>query len=488
VPNPIKIKNILYIVFIFLFLSSCTSHNKAYRTGDKTECHTSNECNNAFIEQHKKDNYDLAFIEYSERGNVFSRERLSGVIRHIEAEEKNPSGIMVIVYVHGWKHNASLESNNVRKFRKLLKTISKKQLSNRKVIGVYVGWRGETFKHEPLKTLTYWGRKNVARQVGSGGVSELLLKLNKITSSADKEDKNILAIAGHSFGGAIILSAMKDILINHLINTEKVNPTECGTKTNFQKACSAGCYKTKNFADGILLLNPAVEANELLQIKELVTEERCYAKNQQKLLHILSSNADKPNKYAFRIGQTLGVSIRERESRLKRKIFIGDTQNKKDIEIDEHELDVTTVGNYQPFITGKSTSKKNDLKNIKPANCTKETEEQIDEHTPCQGTGECVSKKYKNKNFPSSPYEPISIVSTDAKFINSHSDIFNENVIAYMITAVLENQNKKSGFPNNNQIIKDHCYGKSGIPTKFNFKNCTNFFRRLYVEDFCNGF
>lgn len=474
---------ILVIPIVFLLFNSCSVPNKMHRFSEKKIC-VEDSCENSTIEIHQKDNYDLAFVEFSERGNIFSRKKLDDVINHIEKEEKNKDGIMLLIYAHGWRHNASnVESGNVRKFRKLLKIVSKNKISKRKTIGVYIGWRGLTSNTEPFKTLTYWGRKNVARQVGNGGVSELLLRLNKITNK--RNNKNIFVISGHSFGAAVILASIKGILLDRVINIKESNPEFCDTKNNFKEVCSGKCYKTEGFGDGIILLNPAVEANELLQIKELVTKERCYSREQPKLLHILSSSSDKANKYAFQIGQLLGVSLRNSEIKLPRKIFIGDTDSKKNIELNEFNLDTKTVGNYSPFITGKSVSREV-LSNDKMKKCKDRKGSFNENYIPCFGEGKCVSDKIKN--FPSSPYEPVSIVYTNSPFINSHTDVFNENVVAYMASAIIENQYKRSKILPESLVLSKNCFGKRGNPLKFNFNKCNNFFRDLYVEDFCREF
>lgn len=480
-----KVKQLIRVTLvgsIVFLLSTCTTQNTPFRTGVVSNCIT-NGCNDAVIEIHSKEQYDLTFVEFSERGNVFSREKLKQVIAHIEKEEKaSKTGIMLLVYAHGWKHNASnIKLGNVEKFRKLLKIVSKNKISNKKVIGLYIGWRGLTLNTEPLKTLTYWGRKSTARQVGSGGVSELLLKLKRITTT--NTNKNIFIISGHSFGAAVILSAMKDILISYVINTEKVAVSKCGLKESFKNTCSKGCVKTKPFGDGIILINPAVEANELLQLKELVTEERCYAKEQVKLLHVLSSNADKATRTAFKVGQYLGVSLRESEKSLDRRIFIGDSLEKKNIKLQERDLDITTIGNYSPFITGK----KSNSEISKSSGCKERKEDLLVSYKACMGNGDCV-KRNANENFPSSPYEPISVISTDSPFINSHTDVFNENVVAYISTVVLENQYKQTKKIPPNEPVKTHCFGKNDIPSKFDFANCEAFFRKKYIDDFCQEF
>ncbi len=91
----------------------------------------------------KGENYDLAFIEFSDRGNLFNREKYNEVVNYISEQKDTEDGVAVFVYVHGWKHNASNEKNgDVQNFRKVLKIASETNKSKRKVIGVYVGWRG----------------------------------------------------------------------------------------------------------------------------------------------------------------------------------------------------------------------------------------------------------------------------------------------------------------------------------------------------------
>jgi hypothetical protein len=486
-------KNIIIttIVFIMLFvviLSSCNTPNIMHRNAGSKECFKDN-CDKALIEKHRKEkeNYDLTFIEFTERGNLFDRTKLNKVLKHIETEkEENKNGIMLLVYIHGWKHNASNASNgDVRKFRRLLKIVNNNQINDKKVIGVYIGWRGLTLNIEPFKTLTYWGRKNVARQVGNGGVSEVLLRLEKIVKNKTKLNKNIFVIAGHSFGAAVISAAMKDILISKVVNIEKVD--KCNTVSNYKKDCKDGCYKTESFGDGIILLNPAIEANEFVQIKELITEKKCYTREQPKLMHILSSDSDKATKGFFKPGQILGVSITEAEEELERDIFSVDqekncTKEKNcTIILNEYELDTTTIGNYSPFRTARSKNRQ-DINEKHKHLCMNKTANLTECFIPCRGKNECVGHKDKHRHFPVSPFEPLSVVYTDADFMKSHTDIFNETVTAYMISAVIENQ-----FKQNKDIYKNKdipCFKEKTGNRVFYFSNCLEFFREKYRKDF----
>lgn len=459
----------LLLLTLVTFNSGCVQ-NAAYRTKAPAFCYQNN-CESAFIEHHNHPNegYDLAFVEFSERGNVFDRERMNEVIQYINNQEKNSrDGIMLLVYAHGWHHNAKNQENgDVNDFRNTLRITSKNRFDKRKVIGVYIGWRGESLGIDHLNLVTYWGRKNTARQVGGGSVSELLLRLNQIAARGEEHNKNIFVITGHSLGAALILTAMKDALLERLISAQYVKPGQCGTVRHFRGICSAGCYKARSFGDGIFLVNPAVEANALVQIKEYLSEQRCYKRDQPKLMHILSSDTDLPTRYAFGIGQFIGVSLMDQEASLTRRIFIGDSLQRKKIYLDEHELDTFTIGNYPVFRTGRSTG--------------------INGYEPCEGKGNCISdeeRKTYGENFPVAPFEPVSIIYVDKSFMKGHNDIFNKEVLSYIATAIIENKYKQNPNIVNKHLLKE-CTKKDEKKkvTRFSFQSCQSVFRKVYSKD-----
>jgi hypothetical protein len=90
--------------------------------------------------------FDLAFVEFTERGNVFDRDRMHAVLNHVDMLAKQPDGVLVVVFTHGWKHNASPTDANLGSFREWLDRIARLEVTkgqrNRRVMGIYIGWRG----------------------------------------------------------------------------------------------------------------------------------------------------------------------------------------------------------------------------------------------------------------------------------------------------------------------------------------------------------
>ena len=177
------------------FLAGCVP-NQAFRTQGEVDCVSDFVgCKNALIEKYEK--YDLAFIEFTDRGNLFSRTRYAHVLERIKKAADADPGAAVIVFVHGWKNNASFDDANVKSFRQMLKILSDNGLTfGRRPIGIYVGWRGLSVDMAGVKELTYWERKAVAQEVGKGGVTEVLLRLRQVTAA----NRNLYVVVGHSFG------------------------------------------------------------------------------------------------------------------------------------------------------------------------------------------------------------------------------------------------------------------------------------------------
>jgi hypothetical protein len=414
------IARVFYLSISASAISGCVA-NQPWRTHDLVKQCPGNGCDTTIIQQYK--GFDLAFVEFTERGNVFNRDRMQAVLDHVQTQANEAKGVAAIVFVHGWKHNASEDDGNVQSFLKLLEKAAALGdkgllLKGRKLVGIYIGWRGLSLDLPILKELSYWDRKAVAHEVGKGGVTEFLLRLEG-TMAEEKDpkrgpidpNKNLFLVVGHSFGGAVVLTALNEVLIERIVAAE---PAESGK----------GCVETRPFGHGVVLLNPAIEANEALQLKELASQI-CFALTQQKLMHVISSDADEATNKAFRIGQWLGVSLRWSEARIEWKF------RNKTVQLEESDLDTITVGNFIPLQTGQLKASRQSPGSWSYASCV--------ERTDCLADRE----KYEPKHIPASRYEPLAFIHTDSAFIADHNDIFNENVAAYLAAILAEARDKR---------------------------------------------
>jgi len=200
---------ITWIIIIGLVFNGCVQ-NQPFRKYQSQECNI-NSKNSCIIEKGK--GYELGFIEFTERGNRFNDTQKDLILA--KAKEYIDNNGTVIVFVHGWHHNADINDGNVQSMREGLKKISKYIRHDDKVFGIYVGWRGEAFRLLQTEVFTFWDRKAVAQEVGNGGVSEFFLDLERIRSITKAKSPK-LVIVGHSFGGAIVLSALEETLTSKL--------------------------------------------------------------------------------------------------------------------------------------------------------------------------------------------------------------------------------------------------------------------------------
>jgi hypothetical protein len=441
-----------------MLLSACAP-NAAYRTESLAQRCPPQGCDKAVLERHP--DYDLGFVEFTDRGNVFDRNNLDTLLNYVQRQAAQPDGAAVIVFVHGWHHNAAPDDRNLKSFRTMLQQAAAHHVTDqRRLIGIYVGWRGQTLDIPGLEAVTFWARKNTAHEVGNGGLTEVLLRLEYLLSPdqtnnpAKDVNKNVFVTLGHSFGGTVLLSALNDVLLDRVVNAQKVGD----------------CYQTRPFGHGVILLNPAVEANEILPLREAVAQKGCFADNQQKLLHVLSSDADIATRIAFKAGQYLGVSLIQGEVPLKRQY------GRRTITLHERDLDTITIGNYLPFRTGRSILH---TPGIRDPRCSPDDVERDECYINYQDNGEQHLKNQLAQHIPTQPHEPLHFLYTDRNFMANHNDVFNPDVAGYIV-AVVKEAGYKRALMNGaataaSMKAKDKvCFGDKG---NFSFPHCFDYYK-----------
>jgi len=421
---PAILRTVLSTSFFLLVLVNCCLVH-AYESGSRT----------TLWDKSTNEGYRLAVLEFTERGNLANRALFTQLKKELATIDKS----LVAVFIHGWKHSAAPDDSNLQSFRRMLTMLRQARVvaKSREIVGVYLGWPGVSVQLPFLEEATFWGRKAVAQEVGKGGVTEVLVALENIQTAAGKD--RMMVTIGHSFGGAIVASALSEVLLSRVIDAKP--DSNCSLSGEDQ--CTEPCVLARNFGDAVVLINPAIEANEVLPLKSLVAE-RCFPPNQPKLLHVLSTDADVATNRYFPLGQTLSMLMWNEEPALYHS-FRG-----KEILLNEHQLDTITVGNYSPYWTGRLFSDKTGYKYCSLA---------IGNAKKCPGVPEDI------QSIPTASFEPLSFISTGKEFMNDHNDIFNTQVIAYLATIVREALTVKEMTGRNKYSID--CYG-----IKMSFGEC----------------
>lgn len=279
--------------------------------------------------------YELHFVEFDDQGWLYpeprgAAPRLDGapwdqadhLVKRLSGLLEQGEYLNLIVYVHGWKHNADVGDDNLRKFRGLLKATAVLEklssapgsaLAPRKVVGIYIGWRGKSWNiPDWALNLSFWSRKAAAQHVALGAVQDLFARLRAIQSrysaangrgsclvTGDKNDAGARCrirslIVGHSFGAAIVYAAVAPQLIESLSvaydRPEVRNPAE--------KAIDG----IDPVADMVVLLNPAFEASRFEPLRRAADRYRPRLRRPPVMVVVTSEN-DWATRYTFPLGR-----------------------------------------------------------------------------------------------------------------------------------------------------------------------------------------
>ena len=406
----------LLVIGSAVLITGC-AQNAPYHTlpGEPGNCRhspTADECVQAYYQEY--DGFDLAFAEFSDRGNAFSDRFIGDVLERIQ-QRADSDGVVLVTFIHGWKHNAEESDPNLVDFKRALGAVQGileadfggTALGQRRLVGLYIGWRGASLDVPILNNSTFWDRKAVAEEVGKGGVTRLLLELDQITRA---DDKNVMVVIGHSFGGAIVVSALNDVL----------------TERTVQRTRRRGYART--IGDGVLVLNPAIEANQSLSFVEAAIQAD-YRPEQYPLFVSLSTDADLATHYAFPGGQTLGLLLTWQQEDLKRSYYYDRLEPDQEKALREEHLDTTTVGNFAPFLTHRLTARSDgDGTVFEVKTCDSDPQGCVPRGLTTLGGQPAI------RNLPK--HYPLYFYKTDATVMEGHNDIFNQRVRAFVVTII----------------------------------------------------
>jgi len=277
-----------------------------------------------FLDRNDKE-FDLGVIELSDDGHVsddVQKDQVFARLREVALGGKGKSvdyrkspGAVVIVFVHGWHHRSKVCDNNLACFRRVLQALSEAGgKEGRPVFGVYVGWRGDTFEKK-ASAFSFYDRKATAHHIGHEAGREILLDLDDTYRELnDRIDNGLrhpvtMVTAGHSFGGALVFSAVEGALVRELRNLE--GPGSVHVVGRRAEPCGAEQVRPirPGIGDLVVLVNPAFEAR---RYREFVSDETTpgrYARGQLPVLLTVASEGDSAVKVAFPIGRSLYFSV-----------------------------------------------------------------------------------------------------------------------------------------------------------------------------------
>ncbi|NMG76238.1 hypothetical protein [Aromatoleum diolicum] len=274
----------------------------------------------------KEPPYTLHFIEFDDQGWLYPDTNADGYVKEmgaahgqldravadVRSQLDDGKRVLLLVYVHGWKHSAAHDDRDVRRFRQMLadaayldeKRPTAEDASKRRVVGIYVGWRGAgRFSAEnPLVYLSFWSRKNAALHVSEGAARELFGRLRALRERVNHEDVRRpplrTVVIGHSFGAWVVFSALSPSLLELL-----ASPVDAARDASSAAARSAWRRaRLRQAADIVVLVNPAFEASRYQPVHHLAQRLKL-ADYEPPVLLLVTSTADRATRQLFPVGR-----------------------------------------------------------------------------------------------------------------------------------------------------------------------------------------
>jgi hypothetical protein len=256
--------------------------------------------------------YYFATVEFDDQGWFWDRRQMEGLLRFLydyRDEAGKPGEFLIFAHAHGWQHRADACDNNVVCFQRLLERldVSERTYNDvtpeeprppRKVVGIFIAWRGKSGTVPKLNATTFWSRKRAGNRVGIGGVTELLTRLDDYRRLRNKDhrgDKTQLVISGHSFGGQVIYKALAEPLIERATSM-------VGRSVDRRVEGDYGYEVAKSIGDLVVLVNPAFEGSAFESLQFAATN-RCYPERQRPVMLVVTSVADQATRLAFPAGR-----------------------------------------------------------------------------------------------------------------------------------------------------------------------------------------
>ena len=266
--------------------------------------------------------YELYVVQSDDFGTLWSVPTAQRVLGRV-AELSDRQNVTVVVFIHGWHHNADPEDPNYQDFEKRLAAINERLNAPQvqaargksttepttKVVGIYIGWRGRAL-YKDLDYLTMWWRKDAAERVGDGDVREFVLRLqrqylrvNSIhqDSKAPRPHMGLITF-GHSFGAQVLIKTLSTTLERSL--TERTDFQADLIQQESIPHSPPVRVPIDSFGDINVLINPATEAYQYARIDTLV-RQTTYPWCQLPQILVISSDKDTPRSYFFPIARGL---------------------------------------------------------------------------------------------------------------------------------------------------------------------------------------
>ena len=285
----------------------------------------------------------VSYVEIDEQGSFQDRGQLD---RALEVVARTGKAKYVVVFVHGWFHDAAPDDQNVQRFKCALNNLqSIDGNAAEEVVGVYVGWRGASWTIPGVKYATFWDRKNTSEEIGRGSLVEFLTRLERVVKPTP-DSPNKLMLVGHSFGASVVFNSIGQLLMERfLLDAARLaSESSAGGHSQSKPGLISG------YGDVVVLVNPAIEATRIVPFwsalnEYTVKQPDLFAPGQPPRLVILSSEGDWATRRTFPVARFFSTLL---ESYTDRELV---TPYGATLRLRQRHLDWQTMGNVEDLQT-----------------------------------------------------------------------------------------------------------------------------------------
>jgi hypothetical protein len=258
--------------------------------------------------------FDFHVIQADDQGSLWSTPQAQRVLDRVQTLSQQQN-TLVVVFIHGWHHNAASDDPNLVDFRQALvaldgelSTPRRQDLRSRatgspgsRLVGIYVGWRGRSLPG-PLDYLTFWGRKPAAERVGEGDVGEFIERLQRIYLRANAAAMDApgrpnvgLVTIGHSFGAQVLWKSL-----GRQLEMPLAERAPCMSNSLVPQPAVQDDVRVPidSLGDLNILLNPALEAYQFARVDALYRQLR-YPSSQTPQIVVFSADNDSARSFWF---------------------------------------------------------------------------------------------------------------------------------------------------------------------------------------------
>ena len=248
-------------------------------------------------------NHSFACIELDELGELWRPDQITEATSKIRQQSGKAKPVLLVIFVHGWKHNASTNDANYQSFVKFTEKLAEKPgepgifnpvAQNFHLMGVYIGWRGSVTSVPFVEHLTFWSRRNAAVRAAGTSATESIFTL---IAAAREHPNSKVVLIGHSMGALLVEKAVTQAMVGSMIMQ--------GTLEN--EATS------RPPADLTLLVNSAAESTQAKQFIQMLKRRGRPPGTgpEQPLIISVTSVGDNATRVAFPWSMTLGSLTRQ---------------------------------------------------------------------------------------------------------------------------------------------------------------------------------